>query len=1064
MNPIPHRSLHFIAVPPHPYPNHGPMTLRVPLFSTPLLAFFILLGGNAVAQCTNTSLYPSNPVTPNANGTVTTITTCNYQTEYARITGIVVGASYRFTIEDNSHVTVRKGTFNGPVVGFGLSPLTITDATGEDLYVHWNTNSACGTATTCLATTVQRLIDCDAPQFVWSIDNDCVNQQYFIEVQVIDLGDAPSVSLQYAINGGGTVTLSGLQVGTHVLGPFANLAVVDLVVVHPVEPACNSAVNDITNGPCPLISCGPDTYTYCYGNNANYQQTYQADAAFPLRLQFNSGAVSGSGNDALVIHDGLDVSGPVLFSGVGNNGNLAGVTVTSTNPDHALTLAFTSNGSFSCADGGVVTPWNYTVGCLDCTPPVGIAGPVTTDCDAQSYTVQVNVLNMGSADQVQITNSIGEPELTVSSTGSYTAGPFPLGAPVELSLVNLQSTICFLELGSFDHSFCAIDVACGQAAVQGTYCYGENDAQAWLYQNTGTEPLALLFSAGGIESAVYDNLTIYDGVDNTAPVIWNHVGNTASLAGVLAISTGPALYMEMSSDNSISCQAGSFGITTWQWTVGCLDCTPPQATYAVQLDCDNDQFFIATNITDMGSDGSIQITNTGGAPVINVSAPGEYLSGPFQLGATVSVDVVSDENVLCNVGSEPLTSAPCPLIGCGPYNFDLCYPDEMDTVMVYQSSGTFPIAVLFTGGELETSGDLIQVYDGPDLQSPLIYSGSNGGDLTGLLFTSTNTGNVLCIRFLSDFFDSCEDGGSNTPWTWTVSCLDCTNPAATFNIVPNCIQHTYDVEVDVTSLGTGSTVRIANTWTGDTLSGFGLGTTMVPSIPVDQEVQVAVLNDTNPLCRSISPVFNFSSEDCIVTACEATGVEYCYANADTAWFSYRSGTTAPITISFAYGQVLAGDVIQLFNGPDAGSQLVYEGNAGGQLGGLALASSNPDNALTLRVISNGSGSCSTGEASPGMYWSVGCGLVGLDEVQATSYALRPNPASDLVHLDIRGADLTSSAITLLDMAGRPVLTESLSKVGEASWTFDVSAVPAGFYLVRVRRGGMAHTMRLEVVR
>ena len=293
-------------------------------FRTALLVSSLLAATVGHAQCTNLNQYPSNAVTPSADGTVTQITNCSYQTEYSQITGLVAGTGYRFTISDSSHITVHVGVPDGPVLGFGLSPLTVVTTSAQDLYAHWNTNAACGTAGVCKVTTVQRLVGCMPPTVTASTVNDCLNGQFSVNVDVADLGDAPSLSFVYTVNGGGLTVQSGIDAGIHQIGPFTLASLVDLTVVHGDDPNCNVQLLGITDTSCVIVGCGPDTYTYCYGNSETYQRTYQSGSAFPIRLQFNSGGVSPSGNDALVIHDGLSGSDPVLYSGVGDAGDLTG--------------------------------------------------------------------------------------------------------------------------------------------------------------------------------------------------------------------------------------------------------------------------------------------------------------------------------------------------------------------------------------------------------------------------------------------------------------------------------------------------------------------------------------------------------------------------------------------------------------------------------------------------------------------------------------------------------------------------------------------------------------------
>jgi hypothetical protein len=373
----------------------------------------------------------------------------------------------------------------------------------------------------------------------------------------------------------------------------------------------------------------------------------------------------------------------------------------------------------------------------------------------------------------------------------------------------------------------------------------------------------------------------------------------------------------------------------------------------------------------------------------------------------------------------------------------------MDTTIVYQSPGTYPIALLFNSGGIDTFGDHIEVYDGLDYQAPLVYTGFNGGDLSGLQFTSTNPDNALCVRFVSDFFDSCEDNGGTDPWDWSVSCLDCTNPAATFELVEDCLHHGFNVAVNVSSLGSASDLRITDSWSGDTLSGVGLGTTTIGPIPVGQTAQLTLLNSANPLCRINSESFTLPSDQCVVTACEPVGVDYCYTNADTAWFTYQSGENTPVTVAFAYGQILEGDEVWVYNGLDDDAQLVFAGDFGGDISGFSISSSNPDNALTFQVISDGEGSCATGEATTHMYWTVGCGLVGMDEEQPGGALLFPQPCSN--DLNVRWPGMSDAAVTaeLFDITGRCVLREGYRAVPSAVRTLDVEHLPAGGYVLRL---------------
>jgi len=116
-----------------------------------------------VPPCDNSplafSLYPASPITPDAGGAVTTITTDQYVgSEYSVITGVQASSNYEFTHAAGSYITVRVGAVDGPVLGAGFSPLQVAAVTTDDLYVHWTVDEFCDVeATGSHLTTVQFL-------------------------------------------------------------------------------------------------------------------------------------------------------------------------------------------------------------------------------------------------------------------------------------------------------------------------------------------------------------------------------------------------------------------------------------------------------------------------------------------------------------------------------------------------------------------------------------------------------------------------------------------------------------------------------------------------------------------------------------------------------------------------------------------------------------------------------------------------------------------------------------------------------------------------------------------
>jgi hypothetical protein len=97
--------------------------------------------------CTNTSPYmtATMPSTPG----LFYASTCTYQSEYTTFTSVVSGRQYRSSYSLGGWITVRHTTPGGTVVASGASPLTWTAPVSGTYYVHYNTNSNCGTAYSC---------------------------------------------------------------------------------------------------------------------------------------------------------------------------------------------------------------------------------------------------------------------------------------------------------------------------------------------------------------------------------------------------------------------------------------------------------------------------------------------------------------------------------------------------------------------------------------------------------------------------------------------------------------------------------------------------------------------------------------------------------------------------------------------------------------------------------------------------------------------------------------------------------------------------------------------------
>lgn len=84
------------------------------------------------------------------------------------------------------------------------------------------------------------------------------------------------------------------------------------------------------------------------------------------------------------------------------------------------------------------------------------------------------------------------------------------------------------------------------------------------------------------------------------------------------------------------------------------------------------------------------------------------------------------------------------------------------------------------------------------------------------------------------------------------------------------------------------------------------------------------------------------------------------------------------------------------------------------------------------------------------------GSLGIKNSQKLSFALYPNPAKNLLHVDLEGSG--TAEIKLYDIAGRCVLAQSLNSTN----VLNISGLSAGTYLTGVTRGNNLETIRVVI--
>lgn len=991
-------------------------------------------------DCQTSFQYPEAAVVPASNGQPTVIATCNFEEEHSQVTGILAGADYEFASSTGSYITVREATFDGAVVAQGYSPVVVTAASGADLFPHWTVDDQCTTADNCVETTVQLLLNCTQPAAGYGFSEDCEAGTFTIQLDITSLGDGTSVDVSWDING--TVDeIEDVSTGPLALGPFPLGTVPVVTIHHGSDPLCDLVLGPLapqSNCPIPVV-CGAPALevSYCYQNNDDLHWIYEAAGTGTLRLTFTAGSIESASFDHLTIYDGPDANGPVLFDHTQTSQlQLAGLQLYSTTG--AFYMAMTADGIVSCGSGSE-SEWQWNVVCLDCEIPVVGVG-VEESCEDGEFTINLDVTSTGSGSTVDIVYNVnGGADVTVEDVAveEVGIGPFSIGAQVAISVVHESNPLCDISLGTItDSGNCPVPIVCGTPAFEDSYCYVNNDGQSWGYVANGSGTLRITFTAGSIESATFDHLTIYDGPDANGPVLFNHTQTSQlQLTGLQYYSTSGAFYMEMTSDGVVSCSDGSQ--SQWQWNVVCLDCEIPVVGVGVEESCEDGEFSINLDVTSTGSGSTVDIVyNVNGGADVTVEdvAVGETGIGPFTIGSQVTVSVVHENNPLCNVELGTITdSGNCPVpITCGAPAFveNYCYVDNDNQSWGYEANGSGTLRITFTAGSIESASfDHLTIYDGPDANGPVLFNHLQTSQLqlAGLQFYST-TG-AFYMTMSSDGSVSCSSG-SQTEWVWDVVCLDCEIPQVGVGVSEDCLTGEFMVNLDVLSTGSGATIDVVYTVNGGTavtLEDVASGETTIGPFLFDDVVAIEAHHESNPLCNIIlGEVTDSGTCPDLIDCGTDYNDNYCPGNNEDRRYYYQGTGTFPIALFINSGALEACcDRIRVYDGADINApELTPIGGVGGPLAGLFYMSSNPQHRLTFRITSDPSVSCASGSAYAPIDWTVSC----LDcTAPVATFEIVQDCANFQYYVDVEVTAMgTDTDMELTNDAGLPVVMVNAS--------------------------------------
>lgn len=296
-----------------------------------------------------------------------------------------------------------------------------------------------------------------------------------------------------------------------------------------------------------------------YYNNTNCDWLILPPGAGSITLSF-SFFDTESGYDNVRVYDGPDAGAPLIgqFSGsslpapVTSTGGSLYVLFTS---DYIVTdNGWTANYTSTTASGNTIT-----TSAVAAPPCNGTANPVTVN-----YAI-AGTYNPGNVFTVELSDQLGgfSAPLNIGSVVSTSAGSINASIPFDL----VQGSSYKIRVVSNDPPATsnAVSVASNCAACipnralvaqadtfedgSGVLNYANSLYCTWLIapSDPNTQSIQLGFLAFNTE-ANYDSVRVYDGIDNTAPLLGGFDGT--ALPPMLS-STGPELFVEFETDNSV---------------------------------------------------------------------------------------------------------------------------------------------------------------------------------------------------------------------------------------------------------------------------------------------------------------------------------------------------------------------------------------------------------------------------------------------------------------------------------------------------------------------------------
>ncbi|WP_378015678.1 GEVED domain-containing protein [Adhaeribacter terreus] len=401
----------------------------------------------------------------------------------------------------------------------------------------------------------------------------------------------------------------------------------------------------------------------------------------------------------------------------------------------------------------------------------------------------------------------------------------------------------------------------------------------------------------------------------------------------------------------------------------------------------------------------------------------------------------------------------------GPSNF---YSNNVNGTVVIAPPNAATVSITFTQFNVDTPGDVLKIFDGPDTTANLIGT-YYPTPVWGLALPNsgapiTSTGGAMTIQFISN--SSSPLNGFSATWNCNYPNTDPPVSAFSANSVNPCY--------GIVSFS-DSTINTPTSWLwnfGDPNSGPantsslqnpthafsapGLYTiTLVTTNAFGSDTLVKTnyinYNSTNVACRTVlMPVLGTLVQNnfCSGVIYDDGGPTGAYKNNVNGTVVIAPPNAASVSLFFTYFDVdTPGDVVRIYDGANTASPLIgtyHTLGSGLPNNGAAITSSG--GAITMQFITNSSYTLNGFIAN----WQCNLPSGTPEDLEEKLFEIYPNPSTGLINLTLKQNQPEPFNLEITNVLGQVLIKKPVKFLDSEPQQLDLSKLGKGVYFIKIR--------------